>query len=246
MAITTYQGWVNDGKPIKPAVCIADWIATLRRHGYEVGYYPDDRHLKAQPPEDHTPYSHTPWPGIQPYPYVLASDLMPPTKPGLPSLAAIGARVVADKRAGVPGTEWIKYINWTDSKGNCWHDEWEPGYRRSTSSDRGHIHVSARTDYVSKHTSYDPVGVDMYEVSDRNVDWATTNRALAAVTGKDAVYTVDGKLRTEVNEPMKLLRAIAAAIANLEPGSGGGGLTETQVRAIIREELDQTKLGPQP
>ena len=159
MAITTYQAWINDGSPIKPAVCIADWIATFRRHGYEVGYYPDERHLKAQPPEDHTPYSHTPWPGIQPYPYVLASDLMPPTKPGLPSLSQIGARVVLDKQKGLPGTEFIKYINWTDLKGNCWHDEWEPTYRRSPSTDRGHIHISARTDWVLKHTAYDPVAI---------------------------------------------------------------------------------------
>lgn len=159
MAITTYQGWVNNGRPIKPAVCIADWIATLRRHGYEVGYYPDERHLKAQPPEDHTPYSHTSWPGIQPYPYVLGSDLMPPTKTGLPTLAQIGARIVLDKQKGVPGTEFIKYINWTDTKGNCWHDEWEPTYRRSSSNDRGHIHISARTDWVLKHTSYDPVAI---------------------------------------------------------------------------------------
>lgn len=166
MAITTYQGWVNDGRPIKPAVCIADWISTLREHGYEVGYYPDDRHLKAQPPEDHTPYSHTPWPGVQPYPYVLASDLMPPTKPGLPSLARIGAQVVADKRAGHPDTQWIKYINWTDSNGTCWHDEWEPGYRRSLSNDRGHLHVSARTDWATKHTSYDPVALILGETGD--------------------------------------------------------------------------------
>lgn len=157
MAVTTYAQWLADGSPIRPAVCIADWIVTMRKYGYVCGFYPDLRHLKASPPEDHTPYSHTPWPGPQPYPYSMASDLMPPMKPGMVPLAKIGAQMVADKKAGKPGTEWIKYINWTDANGNVWHDQWEPNWLRSHSTDTGHLHVSARTDWVNKHTTYDPV-----------------------------------------------------------------------------------------
>lgn len=217
MAITTYQGWVNNGRPIKPAVCIADWISTLRRHGYEVGYYPDERHLKAQPPEDHTPYSHTSWPGIQPYPYVLGSDLMPPTRTGLPTLAQIGARIVLDKQKGVPGTEFIKYVNWTDAKGNCWHDEWEPTYRRSSSNDRGHLHLSARTDWTTKHTAYDPVarilGANDMQLTDVVPSAATPDRP------KRTLNDVLGDLWKDIHlhrgDVEKRLAAIEAALIEL-------------------------------
>jgi len=162
MAVTTYAGWVADGKPWDPAFPVDDLADCLRGYGYTVYILGNDDHAHALPPEDHMPYSHTPWPGRQPYPYVLACDIMPPPAgKGLPSLAQLGAQLHKDKQAGVPGALWIKYMNWEPSGGNgpCYHDSWEPTFNRTRSTDRGHIHISGRTDFVTSHAAagYDPI-----------------------------------------------------------------------------------------
>ena len=156
MAVTTYEGWVADGRPAHQCQPGSDLLATLKKHKYTVYWLGDDSHLKADPPEDHTPYSHTPWPGSQPYPAVLAIDIMPG---GDLDWRDLGARIVADKNAGKPGTEPIKYINWTDRAGNCRQDSWKPTHVQKSSTDTGHIHISFRTDYVNSHVmaGYDPV-----------------------------------------------------------------------------------------
>jgi hypothetical protein len=148
MSVTTYAGWVAAGSPAKPAQPIADMVAMFRAAGYPgTGYYPDERHLRADPPEDHTPYSRTPWPGAQPYPLILALDLMPRRDGDGKSLAPIARRVIADKRAG--RAPWIKYINWTDEGGKVWHTKWQPNEVTTSSSDSGHVHISIRTDYAT-------------------------------------------------------------------------------------------------
>ena len=157
--VTTYAGWVADGRPWRNCQPINDLIATLRGHGYTgpgVGIG-DQSHLTANPPEDHCPYSHTPWPGAQPYPYVMAIDIMPGE--GI-DIIDLGGRLFDDKSSDKPGTQPIKYINWTDSAGGCWHDSWMPSHTRFRSTDRGHIHISFRTDYVTSNAmaSYDPYG----------------------------------------------------------------------------------------
>lgn len=156
MTVTTYSEWVAAGEPWKPSQPVADFRATLQRHGYTVYVLGNHSHATANPPEDHMPYSHTPWPGSQPYDYVLAMDIMPG---GALDWHELGRRLVADKNAGVPGTEAIKYINWTNSSGQCLHEKWEPNHSTTSSSDTGHIHISFRTDYVTSHVmqNYDPV-----------------------------------------------------------------------------------------
>jgi hypothetical protein len=157
MTVTNYDQWVKDGSPWHPAKPVLDFAAILRGHGftvYEIGAV--DTHLDIPTPEDHAPFSHTPWPGAQPYPAVLALDIMPG---GDMDWRDLGAKIVADKKAGAHGTDAIKYINWTDRAGNCWHDSWEPNHAQRPSSDRGHIHVSFRTDFVvsSVMSGYDPI-----------------------------------------------------------------------------------------
>jgi hypothetical protein len=158
MAVTTYQQWVAAGSPWSPATCIGDFAATMRGHGYTVYVLGAvGSHLDIATPEDHAPFSHTPWPGPQPYPRVLALDIMPG---GAKDWRQVGEQIVADRNAGKPGTEWIKYLNYTDRSNTCWHASWQPGYARRPSSDTGHIHISARTDHVDAHTGYDPVTGD--------------------------------------------------------------------------------------
>lgn len=158
MASQAYYDWVADGRPWKfarPVKAVGD---RLREHGYTVYYQGNDDHLKHMPPEDHTAFSATGWPARSPYPYCMAFDLMPPTvgqkskidgKP-LPPLKALGARLRADRTAVHPGAAFVKYMNWEpegDNTGPCWRDEWMPDHARRASTDRGHIHVSSRTDF---------------------------------------------------------------------------------------------------
>lgn len=145
MTVTTYSQWLADGSPWKASQPVADLGATLRAHGFTVYAIGNYSHATAKPPEDHMPYSNTPWPGSQPYPYVLAMDVMPGGQMDWHELAA---RLIADKDAGLPGARAIKYINWTDKAGNVWHTKWEPNKATTRSSDSGHIHISFRTDYV--------------------------------------------------------------------------------------------------
>ncbi len=160
MTTAAANKWRAAGKPVKYAQPIADLAATLRRHGYTVGTIGNDRHLNANPPEDHTPFSATGWPVASPYPYVHALDVMPPpAHSGLPSLVELGARLVNDRNAGVAGASWIKYVNWTNGAGKCLHEKWTPRHVTSSSNDVGHIHVSCRSDYTHSAVAsgYDPV-----------------------------------------------------------------------------------------
>jgi putative peptidoglycan binding protein len=158
MAVTTYDQWKTDGRPWRLCRPAADLVSTLKRHGYKnIGTIGDENHLTAQPPQDHTPYSHTPWPDrVHPYPLVLAVDIGPG---GDMDWRDLGAKLVADKLAGVPGTEPFKYINWTDRNGNEWQDSWTHGHTHIHFSDPGHIHISFRTDFANSSVmaGYDPV-----------------------------------------------------------------------------------------
>jgi hypothetical protein len=166
MASPAYYSWVAAGRPWKFARPITAVGDRLRAHGYTVYYQGNDAHLQKATPEDHTPFSATGWPGGSPYPYCMAMDIMPPaagaksdlTGQPLPSLQQLAAQLRADKIAGLPAVGFVKYINWEpegNNTGPCYHDSWMPGYARISSADRGHIHVSARTDYYLSGASDD-------------------------------------------------------------------------------------------
>jgi hypothetical protein len=169
-ATQAYRDWVAAGRPWKfhrPIRALGDQLAA---HGYTVYFEGDETHLTKDIPEDHTPFSVTGWPGPSPYPYCCATDIMPP-KPGqtskitgrpLPPLRDLAAALWRDKDAGHPPAGFVKYLNWEpagDNTGDCWHDTWQPDRARTTSTDRGHIHVSGRSDaYLSTTTDgYDLV-----------------------------------------------------------------------------------------
>lgn len=152
---TAYQQWVSAGRGWTAATPIAQLADALRRHGYTVYILGDSSHLLASTPEDHTPYSATGWPVASPRGYVHALDIMP-AGGSLPSLAALGAQLAADKTSGV--ATWVKYMNWSPAGKGCQHWSWEPRLSVTPSSDAGHIHLSIRSD--ATHTDiggYDPV-----------------------------------------------------------------------------------------
>ncbi|MEU5950523.1 hypothetical protein ABZ793_33980 [Micromonospora sp. NPDC047465] len=152
----------------------------LRRHGYTVYDIGNEAHMVHEPPEDHTPYSETAYPGRSVYGVGYAIDIMPPKTSArskvdglpLPSLQQLGAQLLADRNGGVSGIRWLKYMNWEPERNNgglCYQESWRPTYRRRSSSDRGHIHLSGLTGYETSTigSGYDPVarirGDDMSE-----------------------------------------------------------------------------------
>jgi len=253
MTATTYLQWVADGQPWKPATPVADLRDTLQRHGFTVYVLGDESHQKAQPPEDHVPYSHTPWPGKQPYPYVLAMDVMPN---GDLSLDKLGAQLVKDKNAGVSGVHGLKYLNWTDSNGNCWHESWQPKHARESSDDRGHLHLSWRTDFVTSTSAagYDPVArVKGIDVALTDEEWASLQIAAYRIKAiqdntPTIVYGVNARTKkpfhaTEPNELAVALAAQAKAIEDLKNAGTSVVLDPATLKAALLDPQVLAALG---
>lgn len=153
--------WITRGKPMKVARPLAALRDRLRRYGYTVYDLGDTGHLDHQPPEDHTPYSETGWPGTTPYGWVTAIDIMPPpARLRLPSLPVLAGQIFKDMTAGLKDVSWLKYMNWgpIDDR-HAVHDQWQPNHVRRSSSDVGHTHISGRSDMTQSTVgdNYDPV-----------------------------------------------------------------------------------------
>jgi hypothetical protein len=159
MSVALRNHWVSVGSPYRLATPARQLMQTLAGHGYNVEYYPDYAHQIAIPAEDHTAYSETGWPITAAFGVGWADDIMPHDDPSMPTPGQIGAKMVADKQAGRPELAPLKYLNWTDESGNCWHTKWQPSFVQTTSSDRGHTHVSMRSDMETSTAMehYDPV-----------------------------------------------------------------------------------------
>jgi hypothetical protein len=246
MAITTRTAWQRDGAPWRLAKPISDFAATLRRHGYLIGTLGDDRHLNAVPPEDHTPYSQTGWPGTSPYPVVMAIDIERAPS-GVPNTVALGARIVKDKLANHVGTRWIKYINWTDADGNCWNDSWTPNHVRSRSTDRGHVHISCRTDYATSAVAatYDPLADLLGEETMTPQEFLAIlkNSAVAAELARLPHTYRGSNAPIDATHPdeWQILHDIAKNTAT-PPAPAIGTVTLDDVRTVIREELAKLNL----
>ena len=160
MTSPQHAKWIRLGMQwhlARPLVALRD---RLRTYGYTVYDLGDTRHLDHIPPEDHTPYSETGWPGTTPYGWVTAIDIMPPPNNSLPSLQALGGQIFGDREADLDEVSWLKYMNWgpVDDR-HAVHDQWQPNHVRSSSTDVGHIHLSSRSDVTQSTVgdSYDPV-----------------------------------------------------------------------------------------
>lgn len=267
MASQAYYDWVTNGSPWKFARPIQAVADRLRAHGFTVYLQGNQEHLTATPPEDHTPFSATGWPGTSPYPYCMAMDIMPPaagqtskiTGRALPTLQKLAAQLRSDKIAGLSAAQFVKYLNWEPGDGNCWHDSWMPAYARRTSTDRGHIHVSARTDY------YLSGAADGYDLVARVMgdDMPLTNTDVDTILGRDAVpnpyadratnpaITVASALKAAASADVKLDRVLALLQAlsgkdfTDEPAIVAGvlaGLDPAVIAAAIPKDLAQQLL----
>lgn len=209
MASQGFRDWVAAGRPYVLCRPCREFEALLKAAGYTVYDYPDDRHQLADLPEDHTPYSATGWPLPSARWVGHAVDVMP--KAGLMPLPELARRIIAARDARTPGTEWIKYLNWTDEQGRCWHERWAAdGTRITTSStDKGHLHVSARSDYDNSDTvsasGWNPLEGDM-PWTDASIK-ALTNR-VDSIIDMDDVNPVGDNLKPEPNQLARAIRAL--------------------------------------
>lgn len=164
MASSGYNDWVRAGKPYSLVRPARDIQRNTRVHGFTVYDYPNDEHLKADRPQDHTPFSVTGWPYTSQAKVRWrgrAIDIMPRGDSAATrrEIADLARQIIRDKDAGVRGTEAIKYMNWTDEAGVCQQESWKTGKRVTVkSTDKGHIHLSFRDDMDELDTAdgYDP------------------------------------------------------------------------------------------
>lgn len=157
MTSPQHQHWINSGLNWRLPAHVQRLRDLLRSKGYTVYDIGNNEHMDHEPPEDHTPYSETGWPGLSPYSVVMALDVMPD---GPESLQKLGKRFRDDRNSGrFPS---LKYMNWgPNDDSHAIHSSWQPSYAERDSSDTGHIHLSFRTDYVDWNGTYDPWSVDV-------------------------------------------------------------------------------------
>ena len=236
--VTTYQQWLAGGSPwtaSSPSLAIA---AACKAHGVAYGIIGNvETHLKAQPPEDHCPYSATPWLGMQPYPYVLAVDLMTTD-------VRVAQRFIAAKRGG--RLPCLKYINWTDAGSRCWHTSWQPTEVTHPSSDTGHIHCSWRADHATcNHAKgFDPFIDQATEISmDPNgqdiIKGISNAQALADIWHATVGQTVEGAGSDDggrFKAPARF-KEIRGAVASIPTATVT--LSDTQINAIAQRTADR-------
>lgn len=154
-----HQDWINHGRPDSGlALPLAQLRDELRAAGFTVYDWPNDAHLDAEPPEDHTFYAETGWPKPSPKWWRHAIDVMPkPGTAGARELWLLGARISADRQRGL--ITWLKYINRppTSDLSRAIHESWEPTYALTSSTDAGHLHLSSITGVETLSSPYNPL-----------------------------------------------------------------------------------------
>jgi hypothetical protein len=142
MTTHTYEYWRDHGQPYIDADPIREQRAALVRIygpdvlGEQLGTRGNQRHMTAEPPQDHTPFSATGWPVESPYGFGHALDWSGPYHERLANFW------IAQRTAG--RSPWIKYINI-----RLFHYSWQPTYSRRSSSDV-HAHQSIRSDWTHR------------------------------------------------------------------------------------------------
>jgi hypothetical protein len=109
--------------------------------------------------------------------------------------ADIARQLIKDRDAGYAPAMWIKYINWTDEAGNCYHVRWTDASKPNThtvraSSDKGHIHISGRSDVDddARADGYDPIArMKGQDMTDGPLSANAERGITAAYTGQDPV-----------------------------------------------------------
>lgn len=156
MTSRQHQNWINNGRPNSGLILpLRNLKSLLVADGWTVYDIGNNSHLDHEPPEDHTPYSETNWPGGQELWWMHAIDIMPDKK-GANALRALGQNIFNARMSGE--IEFIKYMNWPSdgNLGKSVQDRWEPNHSRGSSTDTGHIHISGVTGVTNSDVKFDP------------------------------------------------------------------------------------------
>jgi hypothetical protein len=221
MATSQYYAWVQDGRPLSPARPIRDFVERMKvnfpRASNLFSWYADDSHYQATRPQDHTPYSYTPWPiSPQPYPYVTATDIMQRPDLGVDCFVLFPYWLSEAKAGRMP---WLKYMIW-QAKIYDVRKNWAAG----TASDHyDHVHLSSRTDAISTPLgtwSVVPAGVgedgNMYCKYGDNNGNVSGLQSILAMLGFMPNAAVDGKYGNQTAS------ALAAALLPWVGGDPSG------------------------
>lgn len=252
MATQDYYDWDAKGRPYTLARPLKMVQTTLRGYGLTVYDYPNEEHQKASNPQDHTPYSHTGWPGTSKKYIGHALDVMPRSDSyeHRKENADIARQMIKDRDAQYPGAMWIKYINWTDENGVCRQESWKDKRTSSSSSDKGHIHASGRSDIDNdvRADGYDPVarmrgqGEDMDFNQSAKLD-GIFNLLKTVTLDTDGIVDGKGGLASFEVPITKVIESMAAdieTIKNTKPPAGST-LTDADVNRIAQAVLKLLK-----
>lgn len=154
MATQAYRDWVSKGRHYTVAQPVKEFVEYARAAG--IGWLgtlgsDDARHLQADKPQDHTPFSTTQWP-VKFYDYVVtACDL---------ERGAWCETFLRECKLGLH--PWVKYVNFDGHHYDVRHN-WD----REASSD-DHFHVSCRSDHLRYTLPRNPFTGENMELTDRN------------------------------------------------------------------------------
>lgn len=140
MATAEYRLWNSRGRPYSVALPVRQTVDLARAAGVGVlGVIGNEDHLKADFPEDHTPFTRTAWPNVIVGYVVTACDLAD---------GPWSDRILAMARAGQ--LPWLKYMNFRGSHYNV-----KRGWKKESSSDY-HLHLSVRSDHLNTAVNVNP------------------------------------------------------------------------------------------
>jgi len=228
--IAQYYAWENDGRPITPARPVREVVDRMKvaypRAAHLFSWYADDAHYQSDFPQDHTPYSQTPWPITpNPYPYVFATDIMHRPDLGADCNVLFGYWITEARAGRMP---WLKYLIW---RGQIYHvrDNWLP---RAASGHFDHIHMSTRTDHRDTSLgawSLTPVEDDMFGPTEQ----ALLNDMAWRV---DAFNAMSPVIRggTYKGQPCALVLKLNEIDAQIEALAVSSGLDPAALKAAVQ------------
>lgn len=257
MASAAYYRWVSAGRPLTPARPVRDVVDRMKLAYPKAAaknlfsWYANEAHYQAVPPQDHTPFSATGWPGKSPEWWVFATDIMHRPDLGVDCTVLFPYWLGEAKAGRFPS---LKYIIW-QAKLYSIQNNWSP---QSNSGHFDHIHLSFRTDYQNVSLgswSLIPGGSNdddmfFFQVEDQGagrMNGCTYEFAPDFPTLQKWQAAWPGVPTKKIRRADLLAGVYGVSMDRLINSSGpapvpGDGLTEPEVRVIVRDELDHTKL----
>lgn len=254
MASVAYAQWVAAGRPLQPARPVRDVVDRMKVAHPKAAtknlfsWYANDAHYQAVPPQDHTPFSATGWPGPSPRWWVFATDIMHRPDLGV-DCAVLFPYWLGEAKAGrFPS---LKYIIW-QAKLYSVQNNWNP---QGNSDHYDHIHLSFRTDYQNTSLgswSLVPGGDDdmqFFQAEDQSagrMNGCTYEFApdLPTLLKWQAKYPTAPRLKVTKTELLSGVYGREIGPSAPVPPVPGQGVTEAEVHEIVRDELGTAKIVP--